>query len=122
MDAQTLAIILLGLRIIAVVLLGAVLVKQINQMRNTVTDYPYLRYGIFVLTILLFLKQFIPIILDAVVGFGGFYEGRAAAPSILPASYAINNAVGDVLFGVLLAIQHFRKRRQKPDANGGVVY
>lgn len=86
-------------------------------MRSTVTDYPFLRYGIFALTILLFLKQFIPIVLDAVVAFGGFYEGRVVAPDLLPASYAINNAVGDVLLGVLLAIQHFRKR--KP--TGGVL-
>lgn len=113
MDAQTFATLLLVLRILAVVLLAATIVKQIIQIKTTATDYPGVRWAVFVATIILFIGQFIPILLDAVVAFGSSYNGRALSPELLPVSYALNNALKDVLIGALLAIQHYRPRRNK---------
>jgi hypothetical protein len=112
MDAQTLAILLLALRILAVVLLAATIVKQIKQLRTTATDYPGVRLAVFVATIVLFIGQFIPILLDSVVAFGSFYEGRNETPGLLPASDSLNNAIKDVVIGTLLAVQHYRPRRK----------
>lgn len=113
MDTQTLAAILLGLRIVAVILLVAVIVKQIMQLRTTSTEYPAVRVTIFVLTIVLLLGQFIPILLDAVVTFGSTYNGRASNPSLLPASYALNNAGKDVIIGALLAFLYYRPGKKR---------
>lgn len=112
MDAQTLAILLLALRIFAVILLAAALYKQIQQVRTTATDYPGVRWAVLGATAFLLLGQFIPILLDSVVAFGSTYTGRSPAPALLPASYAINNAVGDVVIGALLAIQYYRPRNK----------
>lgn len=113
MDAQTLAILLLAMRILAVILLGATIVKQINQMRTTVTDYPGVRIMVFIATVVIFFGQFIPIWLDTVVAFGSFYDGRNSHPGLLPSSYSLNNAIKDVIIGVLLFVQHYRPRRNK---------
>jgi len=112
MDAQTLATLLLVLRIIAVVLLAATIVKQVKQLRTTTTDYPGVRIAVFIATIVLFIGQFIPILLDAVVEFGSFYQGRSSTPGLLPTSYSLNNALKDVTVGILLAVQHYRPRRK----------
>ena len=112
MDAQTLATLLLCLRILAVLLLAATIVKQIKQLRTTSTDYPGVRIAVFVATIVLFLGQFIPLLLDAVVAFGTYYEGRNQTPNLLAASYSLNNATKDVIIGILLAVQHYRPRRK----------
>lgn len=112
MEAQTLAAILLGLRILALVLLAATILKQIKQMRNTTTEYPGVRIAVFVATIVLFLGQFIPILLDAVVAFGSYYEGRPRTPNLLASSYSLNNAIKDVIIGGLLFVQHYRPRRK----------
>lgn len=113
MDAQTLATILLILRILAVVLLAATIVKQIKQLKTTTTEYPGVRIAVFIATIVLFIGQFIPILLDAVVAFGSFYEGRNSTPGLLPSSYSLNNAIKDVIIGGLLFVQHYRPRRSK---------
>ena len=110
MDAQTLATLLLCLRILAVVLLAATIVKQIKQLRTTSTDYPGVRIAVFIATIILFIGQFIPIILDVVVAFGSFYEGRNQTPELLPVGYSLNNALKDLVIGILLAVQHYRPR------------
>jgi hypothetical protein len=112
MDAQTLATLLLVLRIIAVVLLAATIVKQVKQLRTTTTDYPGVRIAVFIATIVLFIGQFIPILLDDVVAFGSFYQGRSSTPGLLPTSYSLNNALKDVIVGILLAVQHYRPRRK----------
>jgi hypothetical protein len=112
MDAQTLAIALLCLRILAVILLAATLIKQVKQLRTTTTDYPGVRIAVFIATIILFVGQFTPILLDTVVAFGSFYEGRSATPDVLPVSYSLNNALKDVVIGTLLAVQHYRPRRK----------
>lgn len=113
MDAQTLATLLLIMRIFAVALLAATIVKQIIQMRTTTTEYPGVRIAVFIATIVLFLGQFIPLLLDATVAFGSFYEGRNKTPNLLAASYSINNATKDVIIGILLFVQHYRPRRNK---------
>lgn len=113
MDTQTLAAVLLSLRIIAVILLVAVIIKQIKQLRTTSTEYPAVRVTIFVLTIVLLLGQFIPILLDAVVTFGSSYTGRSSSPSLLPTSYALNNAGKDVIIGALLAFLYYRPRLKR---------
>jgi chromate transport protein ChrA len=112
MDAQTLAIALLCLRILAVILLAATLIKQVKQLRTTTTDYPGVRIAVFIATIILFVGQFTPILLDAVGAFGSFYEGRSATPDVLPVSYSLNNALKDVVISTLLAVQHYRPRRK----------
>lgn len=112
MDAQLLAILLLILRIIATVLLAATIVKQIKQLRTTATEYPGVRWAIFAATIVLFVGQFIPMLLDAVVAFGATYEGRSVEVATLPVSYSLNNAIKDVIIGGLLAVQHYRPRRK----------
>ena len=83
------------------------LFRSVSQSR-----YPDVRIAVFVATIVLFVGQFIPILLDAVVAFGSFYEGRNATPEVLPASYSLNNALKDVVIGTLLAVQHYRPRRK----------
>lgn len=113
MDAQSLASLLLGLRIIAVILLVATVVKQIDLLRNTVTEYPGVRWAVFIATIVLLVGQFIPMLLDSVVAFGKSYPGRSTTPNILGSSYALNNAIKDVIIGALLTIQHYRPRRNK---------
>lgn len=112
MDAQTLALILLAMRILAVALLVATIAKQIKQMRTTTTDYPGVRIGVFIATIVLLAGQFMPVALDTVVAFGTHYEGHSVNPAALPVSYSLNNAVKDVVIGVLLAAQHYRPRRK----------
>lgn len=112
MDAQTLAILLLCLRILAVFLLGATIVKQVKQLTTTVTDYPGVRIAVFIATVVLFLGQFIPLLLDAAVAFGSYYEGRNRTPNLLAASYSLNNATKDVVIGILLVVQHYRPRKK----------
>ena len=112
MDAQTLAILLLVLRIFAVLLLAVTIAKQIHQLRHTTTEYPGLRIAVFLATIVLFVGQFIPILLDSVVAFGSSYNGRSSQPGLLPTSYSLNNAIKDVIIGALLAIQHYRPRKK----------
>lgn len=112
MDAQTLAAILLALRILAVILLVATIYKQVVLIRTTSTDYEGVRWAVFGATVFILLTQFIPIILDSVVALGSAYAGRSAAPALLPTSYALNNAIGSVVIGALLAIQYYRPRRK----------
>lgn len=113
MDAQTLALLLLVIRILAVILLSATVYKQINQMRYTETIYPGVRVSIFIATVILLVGQFIPITLDSVVAYGSSYEGRSLQPEALSVSYSLNNAIKDVVIGSLLAFQHYRPRRNK---------
>lgn len=112
MDAQTLAILLLCLRILAVFLLGATIVKQVKQLTTTATDYPGVRIAVFIATVVLFLGQFIPLLLDAAVEFGSYYEGRNRTPNLLAASYSLNNATKDAIIGILLVVQHYRPRKK----------
>lgn len=107
MDAQTQASILLLIRVVAAIILFAVLVKQVINLRTTETDYPGVRWAIFAGTLILFLGQFIPALLDAVVAFGNFYAGRNRNPNLLSSAYAFNNAGKDLVIGALLAILHF---------------
>lgn len=111
MDAQTLAVTLLILRIIAVILLVAVIVKQAKLLRTTSTEYPALRVAILVATVVLLVGQIVPIVLDATVAFGTPYTGRSLNPQPLPVSYALNNAIKDVIIGALLAFQYYRPRK-----------
>lgn len=108
MEAQTLAAILLGLRIVATVLLGSAVIKQIQRARKLKTSYPTLRLGVMVGTMVLLLGQIIPIRLDSVVAFGSTYAGRNLNPNALGVSYALNNAIKDVVIGILLAVMYFR--------------
>jgi len=106
-DAQTLASILLGLRVLATVLIGAVLVRQIQNLRRLSTDYPAVRWTVFILTVVLLVGQIIPVLLDSIVAFGSNYSGRSTSP-IIGASYALNNAIKDVIIGLLLCFLYFR--------------
>lgn len=112
MDAQTLALVLLTLRIVASILLAATVYKQIKQIRTTSTEYPGLRVGILMATVVLLVGQVIPIVLDYLVAFGQSYTGRSISPEALPVSYSLNNAIKDVIIGALLAFQHYRPRRK----------
>lgn len=112
MDGQTLAALLLALRVIAVILLVAVIVRQIKQLRTTSTEYPAVRVTIFVLTIVLLIGQFIPILLDTVVAFGDTYSGRSESPAALPVAYSLNNAGKDVIIGALLTFVHYRRTKR----------
>ena len=112
MDAQLLAAILLGLRFVAVALLVAVIIRQIKQLRTTSTEYPAVRVTIFLLTIVLLVGQFIPILLDSAVAFGDSYTGRSANPAALPVLYSLNNALKDVVIGGLLMFLHYRPAKR----------
>lgn len=115
MDAQTLATVLLIMRILAGVILFAVIIKQIINLRTTKTDYPGVRIAVFIGTIILFTGQFIPAILDAIVAFGGNYAGgRSRTPNPLGAAYALNNASKDLVIGALLAVLHFNPSARRP--------
>jgi len=109
-DAQTQVSLLLAMRVIAAIVLFAVLVKQVINLRTTETDYPGVRWAVFAGTLILFLGQFIPALLDAVVAFGSFYEGRNRNPNILGSAYAFNNAGKDLVIAALLAVLHFSSR------------
>jgi hypothetical protein len=110
MDAQTLAIFLLILRLIAVGLIVTVLVRQIRNIRNYATDYPAVRITVLLLTLVLLFGQFIPVLLDSIVAFGQTYPGRNRTPNLLASSYALNNAIKDVSIGALLTFLYFRPR------------
>lgn len=112
-NAQTLALILLGLRFIAVGLIVSVLIRQIINIRTLTTDYPAVRFTVLVLTIVLLAGQLIPIFLDSLVVFGSGYAGRSSTPNLLGASYAFNNALKDVIIGSLLAFLYFRPNISK---------
>lgn len=112
-DAQTLATILLGLRAVALILIGAVLIRQIQNIRKLRTDYPAVRLVVLILTITLFAGQFIPILLDSIVAFGSNYSGRSTNPNIIGAGYALNNALKDVIIGALLVFLYFRPGASK---------
>lgn len=107
-NAQTLAIILLLERLLATGLIVAVIVKQIKNIRTLHTDYPVVRWAVLVLTIVLLVGQFVPIILDSVVSLGRFYPGRNQSPNLLAVSYSLNNATKDVIIGALLFFLHYR--------------
>lgn len=112
-DAQILALLLLGLRVIATTLLIFVIVKQVIQIRTKKTQYPITRMIILILTSVLLLGQFIPITLDAVVAFFNSYPGRHRQPNLLSTSYALNNAIKDVVIGSLLVVLHYRLETPK---------
>lgn len=114
MDAQTLATILLGMRTIAGITLLAVLIKQVINLRTTSTDYPIVRTAVFVGTIILFIGQFVPGILDAVVAFGDYAGGRSENPNPLGVTYALNNATKDLVIAGLLALLHFNPSTRTP--------
>ena len=120
LDPQMLATLLLALRILAVILIGAVVVKQIKNMRNLHTDYPAVRTTVFILTVVLLFGQLIPITLDALVAFGDSYPGRSRQPHILGVSYAVNNASKDVVIGALLFFLHYRQTPPKRDPETGL--
>lgn len=107
-NAQTIASILLALRVLAVILIGSVLWRQIINLRTLKTDYPAVRYTVLILTIVLLVGQAIPVLLDTVVAFGGIYSGRSAHPNLLGVSYSLNNAIKDVIIGLLLCFLYFR--------------
>lgn len=107
MEAQTLATVLLVMRLIAVALLVAVLIKQIKNLRTLHTDYPAVRITVLVLTAVLLVGQITPIVLDSIVAFGGTYSGRRT-PATLGVAYAMSNATKDVVIGALLAFLHYR--------------
>jgi uncharacterized membrane protein len=120
LDPQAIAAILLAFRIIATVLLTAVVIKQIYNMRHKSTDYPAVRITVFILTLTLLIGQALPITLDSVVAFTSNKIGRAANPSLLGTYYAVNNALKDVIIGTLLAFLHFRQTPPKRDPQTGV--
>lgn len=120
LDPQTIASVLLVLRIIAFLLIGAVLVKQVRNMRNLVTDYPGVRITVFVLTLVLFVGQIIPITLDTIVAFTEQQVGRTANPSLLGVAYAGNNAIKDVVIGALLYFLHYRNTPPTKNTQTGV--
>lgn len=120
LDPNTLALILLGFRIVATGLIGAVLIKQIHNMRHLETDYPAVRITVFLLTLVLLIGQLIPMTLDAVVAFSDNMIGRHRNPNILSYGYAINNAVKDVTIGALLTFLHFRTQPPKRNKQTGV--
>lgn len=107
-DAQTIATILLALRVLAVMLISAVLYRQIINLRTLKTDYPAVRYTVLILTVVLLFGQAIPVLLDTVVAFGSTYSGRSATPNLLGVSYSLNNAIKDVIIGLLLCFLYFR--------------
>lgn len=113
MEAQSLATLLLALRILAVVLLVAAVLKQVHLIRYTTTKWPGVRIGIFIATLVLLLGQVIPIALDTIIAFGHTYQGRNLNPELLNKAYSLNNAVKDVVIGGLLAIQYYRPRNDK---------
>ena len=120
LDPQTLALILLIMRVIATILIGAVLVKQIKNMRTLATDYPAVRITVFLLTLTLLIGQLIPITLDSVVTFTDNLVGRHRNPNILSYGYAINNAVKDMVIGALLTFLHFRVSPPKRNKETGL--
>ena len=107
-DAQTLATFLLILRLVATGLSVSVIIRQIHNIRTLHTDYPVVRWTILILTVVLLVGQFVPIILDTVVSFGNLYPGRNPQPNILATSYSLNNALKDVIIGALLVFLHYR--------------
>lgn len=107
-NPQTLAAFLLGLRVMATVLILAVLIRQIKNLRSLSTDYPAVRWTVFILTVVLLVGQIIPVLLDSIVAFGSTYAGRSTNPNIIGASYALNNAIKDVIIGLLLCFLYFR--------------
>lgn len=108
------AAILLIMRIIAAIIILAVLIKQVINLRTTATDYPGVRIAIFVGTLILFIGQFTPAILDAVVAFGDYAGGRSQSPNPLGVTYALNNASKDLIIGILLAVLHFNRSTRTP--------
>ena len=108
LDAQTLGTILLAERIVAVILITAVLIRQIQNLKRLQTDYPAVRWTDFILTLVLLVGQFIPVLLDTIVAFGSTYPGRSTHPNLIAASYSINNATKDVIIGLLLCFLYFR--------------
>lgn len=114
MDAQEQATLLLAMRVIAALVLLAVIIKQIINLRTTRTDYPGVRWAVFAGTVILFAGQFIPALLDAVVAFGNFYAGRNRNPNLLSSAYAFNNAGKDLVIAGLLAILHFNRSTRTP--------
>ncbi len=111
MEAQTLALTLLGLRIVAVALLIAVIIRQIKRLRTLSTEYPIVRSAVFVLTLILLVGQAVPIVLDSVVAFGEIYAGRSTSPNPLAVAYAVNNALKDVIIGAVLVFLYYRPKK-----------
>ena len=107
-EAQTLAIISLTMRLIAASLIAVVLYRQIWNIRHLATDYPVVRMTVLLLTITLFVGQLLPIVLDTVVSLGNLYPGRNPLPNGYAISYTLNNATKDIVIGALLVFLHYR--------------
>lgn len=106
MDPQGLAIFLLIIRFAAVCLFVAVVLKQINQIRTTQTEYQGVRVAIFAITLVLLYGQIAPMILDVAVAQGEL--GLEKTPGFLSLGYLFNNAIKDVIIGGLLLFIHYR--------------
>lgn len=120
LSPQTLAVISLALRVVATILIGAVIIKQIQNMRRLTTDYPAVRITVFLLTLTLLIGQIIPITIDSIVVFTNDTAGRLTNPNALSYVYSINNAVTDVVIGVLLVFLHFRVSPPKKNKETGI--
>lgn len=118
-DTELIAAALLLLRIIAVLLLSAVLIRQIQNLRTLQTEYPGIRMVVFLLTLTLLLGQIYPIIQDARLLFSGGINEFMNPPYIQGVAYALNNGIKDVLCGVLLCFLYFRLG--KPVQNSAIT-
>lgn len=113
MDSQTLAITLIALRIIAIILLVATIVKQVDRLRTTTTEYPGVRIAVFAATVILLVGQIIPmmVLLDMIEA--AQCVGCNNSLDALSTGYAVNNVTKDVIMGALLAVQHYRPRYKR---------
>lgn len=102
------AFILLLFRIGSVIFLGMVLRQQLKLLRDTVTDFPYIRRILISLLVLSLIANAIPIGIDMLTLLGKSYAGRLLIP------YAYSNALGmlGLSFGLWVMYREIEKERQ----------
>lgn len=90
MDIQLIAGILLALRVVAVIFLLFVILRQLKLLRETTTEHTAVRLVMLVLVGITFAGNFVPIAIDVATLLS---EVERTTPSTLGVGYAFSNAI-----------------------------
>lgn len=109
MATSIIALLLLLERLTAAGFLIAVIVKQIRQILTTATEYSALRITLMLLTVVVLMGQFVPILFDATVMVQEW--GDPDTPDALIISYTASNATASLLVSILLFVIYYRRNK-----------
>lgn len=106
MDTYIIASLLLAARLVSAALFLLVIIKQVRQIRYTATEYPALRMLLAILTVVLFVGQFVPIYFAGVFAIGEW--GQSETPDPLVIAYTATNALTYFIGSIVLFVIYYR--------------